>query len=498
MTVSVMSKIPRRSRTSLRLPIPHSPLRIPHSAFPTPHSAFRTPTSMRSLFLTALLLASCAVGPNYDPPSAELEASFKNVGFKSAPAQGSWWTLFNDPKLNELIRTADRNSPTARAALARYDQSRAALGLSLADAYPSVTGEAYARRRTDSGNTNFSAGTYNDYRSALNLSWEIDLWGRVRRQVGAAVADMQAAEYEFQAAALSLRGEVTRTYLSLRFADAEIDLLSQTESLRREARSLMKTRFNGGASSRIDHERSITEHESVRAELEQLRAQRARYENALATLTGQNASGFRLAPNAQRPSIPGAPSAVPGDLLRRRPDIAAAERRLAAASENIGLAIANALPRFSITATGGYGSLKSSDLFNQNSQLWNIGPEVSIPLLQGGRGKASTESAKARYREALEAYRDTLLRAVEETENALTDSHHLAVASQSRKRGSQSSATAAQLTRKRYEAGVTDYFEVIDADRTSLTGKRGTLSVDLARVLASTALIQSLGGGWQR
>ena len=453
---------------------------------------------MRGLLLTTLLLASCAVGPDYEMPSKELEASFKNAGFKQAPPEGSWWGLYRDPQLNRLIKDADTKGQGVRSALARYDQSRAVLGLAKADVYPAVTGDAYARRRQDSSNTNFSAGSYNDYRAALNLSWEIDLWGRVRRNIGANRAEMEATGYDFQGLILSLRGEVTRAYVSLRYADAEIDLLTRTEKLRREARNLMEKRFRIGGSSKIDYERSITEHESVQAELAELQAQRGRFENALAVLTGHSASGFTVAPNGKLPTIPTAPSAVPSELLRRRPDLAAAERRLAAASETIGLAIASYLPRLTLTGTGGVQSLSSSDLINPGSKLWSLGPELDLPFFQGGRGFADKKRAEAGYREALGIYRGKLLEAIRETEDSLGDSRHLAQASGSRKRGASSAATAARLTRKRYTSGVTDYFEVVDAERTALSEERAALSVDLARALASTRLIQALGGGWQR
>ena len=453
---------------------------------------------MRRIFLATLLLSGCAVGPDYEVPPSKLEAAFKNAGFQAPPPEGSWWTLFKDPELARLIRLADHDGPSARAALARYDRARAGLGLARADAWPAITGAAYARRQGDSGNTNFSSGTFNDYRGALNLSWEIDLWGRVRRQVGAAAAEMEAAGYEYQAAVLSLRGEVTRAYLSLRFADAEIALLEQTAGFRRKARQLMKARFDGGASSSIDSERAVTEYESVMAELEQLRARRGRFENALASLVGRSASGFRIASHAGHPGIPAAPSSVPSDLLRRRPDLAAAERRLAAASERIGLAIASYLPRLSISAEGGVRSLKSSNLFDPNSKLWRLGPELEVPFFQGGRGLADKAAAEAAYREALEGYRETLLRGVEEVESALGDAHHLAKAAAARKRGAASAESVAVLTRKRYAGGVTDYFEVVDAERTTLAEQRAFLTVDLARALAATALIQGLGGGWQR
>jgi multidrug efflux system outer membrane protein len=446
----------------------------------------------------AVLLFGCAMGPDYEAPGIELEKSFKNAGFSQPMPEGSWWRLFGDAELDRCIRQAEADGPTARAALARYDRARAALGLETADAWPAVTADAFGQRRGDSGNSNFSAGIYNDYRAALNLSWEIDLWGRVRRQIGAAVAETEASGYDYRGALLSLRGEVARAYLSLRFTDAEIALLEETEKLRAEARRLMKARLDGGASSRIDYERAVTEHESVVSEIEQLRAQRTRYENALAVLLGRDASGFWMPATSGPPSIPSPPAAVPSDLLRRRPDIAAAERRLAAASERIGLAIASYLPKLSLSGEGGFRSLSTSDLFKADSKLWVIGPELDIPVFQGGRAFADKHRAEAAYREALENYRDTLLKAVQETEDGLVDGRRLASASSSRQRGSKSARTAAELVRKRYEGGATDYFEVVESERTALAEQRAALAIERARALAATRLIQSLGGGWKR
>ncbi|MCH7224991.1 efflux transporter outer membrane subunit [Haloferula sp. A504] len=446
----------------------------------------------------AVLLAGCAVGPDYQVPGAELEAAFKNAGFSKPPPEGSWWGLFGDSELNRYIRMAESDSPTARAALARYDLARGTLGLESADAWPAVTADAFGRRQKDSGNSNFSAGTYNDYRAALNVSWEVDLWGRVRRKIGAAVAETEAAGYEYRGALLSLRGEVARAYLSLRFADAEIALLERTETLRAEARRLMKARFDAGASSRIDHERSITEHESVKSEIAQLRAERGRFENALAVLVGRNASGFSVPAKSGRPAVPAPPGAVPSDLLRRRPDIAAAERRLAASSERIGLAIASYLPKLTLTGEGGFRSLSSSDLFNSGSKLWSLGPELEIPIFQGGRAFADKDRAEAAYRESLELYRDALLKAVQETEDSMLDARQLRSASDSRWRGAGSAKTAASLVRKRYEGGAIDYFEVVESERTALVEQRAALAIERARALAATRLIQALGGGWKR
>lgn len=445
-----------------------------------------------------LAVGGCVVGPDYEAPKSKLEASFKNAGFSEPPPEGSWWKLFRDSKLNSLMGRAESNNPSVKAALARYDQARAALGLASADAYPAVLIDGLATRSQDSTTTNFSSGLSNDFEMVANFSWEIDLWGRVRRQIDAAVAEQQAAGYDYRGALLSLRGELARNYLSLRFADAEIDLLENTASIRKEARKLMKSRWDNGVSSEIDYQRAVTEHESVLAELDGLRAERSKLENAIASLVGESASGFRIAPRAGRPKVPAAVAAAPSDLLRRRPDIAASERRLAAASERIGITIASYLPRVTLGGEGGYRSIQSSDLFKPNSQIWSIGPEVSVPLFQGGRLGSDRDRVEAEYREALENYRDTLLTAVRESEDAMADLRLLANASRSRGSSVQSASRAADLTRERYRSGITDYFELVDADRTQLAEQRAQLETDLARALAATRLIQALGGGWER
>ena len=455
---------------------------------------------MRLLLLIApaLILSSCLVGPKYEVPSSGLAAIFKNAGFTVPEPDGSWWKLFGDAELTRLMKHAEGGNPTTGAALARYDQARATIGIVRSDGLPVVTGEGYGVGQGDSANSNFSAGTYNDYRAALNLSWEIDFWGRIRRQVNAATADNEAAGYDLQAALLSLRGEVARAYLSLRFADLEIDLLEETAKVRAEAQRLMKARSEAGRSSSLDYHRAVTEYESVAAELQQLRAQRGKFENSLAALTGQSASGFQLKADGRWPRVPAVPSAVPSELLRRRPDLAAAERRLAAASERIGFVVASYLPRVSLTGYGGVQSLRTSDLFDPSSTIWRLGPEVAFPVYQGGRLGGEKVRAEAVYREALEGYREVLIGAVQETEDSLLDSRLLAKASASRKRGAASATLAAELTLKRYIGGITDYFEVVDAGRTALVEKRAALDIDLARALAATRLIQSLGGGWKK
>ena len=457
---------------------------------------------MRSLSIIApfLILASCAVGPDYRVPAEKLEVSFKNAGFAATPPVGDWWTVFRDPELSRMMRQAKASNPQVRAALARYDRARADLGLSKADRFPSVTADALAQRGKDSGSTSQpdSGNVENDYRAALNVSWEIDLWGRVRRNVAAATASKDAAAYDYQAAITSLQGEIARTYFSLRSADAEIGLLEKTASLRQEASRLMSVRNKAGDASRIDAQRSITEYESVRSELARLRIRRGQLENALGTLIGQSASSFKLPPAASTFTIPEVPGGAPGDLLRRRPDLAAAERRLAAASETIGFAIASYLPRLDLVGIGGLQSVQASEFFKSGSRLWTVGPEVFVPIFQGGRLLADKHKAEALYREALENYRDTLLTAIRETEDSLLSTRELKSAAESSGRGSSAARTAARLTRSRYTGGIASYFEVVDAERTALLEERTALNVRLDRALATTRLIQALGGGWTK
>jgi multidrug efflux system outer membrane protein len=452
------------------------------------------------LFCPLLVLASCSVGPDYSAPAEKLEMSFKNAGFREPPASGDWWSAFRDPQLTALMQRAEESNPQARAALARYDQARATLGLAQTDQSPAVTGTAFTQRNRSSGSTSQPQGgiTENDFRGALQVSWEIDLWGRVRRSTNAARAQSAAAAYDYQAAITSLRGEIARAYFSLRYADAEIRLLEETAAFRQEAARLMQLRSEAGDASRIDAQRAVSEHESVRTELARLRVRRGQYENALGTLTGTGASSFQLAQAKIPATRPLVPAAIPSELLRRRPDLAAAERRLAAASETIGIVIASYLPTLSLGGSGGVQSVKSSDLYNSNSRLWSLGPDLAIPIYQGGKFLNNRRKAEAAYRTALEIYRETLLLAVQETEDSLLASRELASASGSSSRGADAARLAAKLTRSRYEGGIASYFELVDAERSALAEERAALAVRLDHILATTRLIQALGGGWTR
>ena len=453
---------------------------------------------MKSTLLLSLLLASCTVGPSYQRQDPAAPASYKAVGLTSAPPTGNWWSSFSDPTLNDLLAKAQKANPQSRAALARLNQSRAILGLRSVDLLPSLTGEALSTRQQDTTRDIFQLPStpYSRYRSALNLSYEIDFWGRVRRSVSKQEALTQSVAADYVTALLSTKAEVTRDYLALRHLDAEIQLLSNTIQLREENEKLVQARVDAGDTTAIDSSRASSQTETTRAELHRLTQRRTELENALAVLTGTDPSSFTLA-KASPPRTPVVPSGVPSDLLRRRPDVAATERKLAAAAEEIGITIANYLPRVSLSATGGFAALSSSDLFDKGSKLWTIGPNATFPLTTFGRRTQDIKRANAAYQEALENHRLSILNAFRDVENALSGITNLDRALAAQEKSAAASGEASRLTKLRYEAGLVSFFEVIDAQRQHLTEQRALVQTKAARQQATVQLIQALGGGWR-
>ncbi|MGJ8694891.1 MAG: efflux transporter outer membrane subunit [Verrucomicrobiaceae bacterium] len=443
-------------------------------------------------------LASCSVGPDYQAPKTDLPANFKAVGLNAPPLPGNWWNSFFDPTLTGLLKKTESANPEARAALARLDQARALLGLSRSDLIPTVKGEALVTRQQDTTRDIFPvpADPYSRYRSALNLTYEIDFWGRVRRSVEQQKALSQAAAADYLVALLSTKAEVARDYLALRHLDEEIALFNDTVELRKQNEELVQARVNAGDTTSIDSARAESQTETARAELHRLNQRRTELENAIAVLIGQNPSSFTLARSAP-PRTPIVPSGVPADLLRRRPDVAATERRLAAASEEIGITLANYLPKINLTASAGFASLSSSDLFDKGSRLWLISPDASFPIVTFGRKERSREIATAKYHEALENHRLSVLNAFRDVENALSGIDNLDRALAAQAKSAAAAKEASRLTRLRFDAGLISFFEVIDAQRQSLQEQRSLSQTRAARHQATVQLIQALGGSWK-
>ena len=450
------------------------------------------------LLLLAFVVTGCTLGPNYEKIPTPTPATYKAVGLSSPPPSGSWWSSFSDSKLTSLLKLAGEANPEARAALARLDQARAILKISRTDLLPTLTGEALVTRQQDTSRDVFPVPVdpYSRFRSVLNLNYEIDLWGRVRRATTQQKALTRAAAADYVAAILSTKAEVARDYLALRHLDEEIQLLRDTVALREENEKLVKARVEAGDTTAIDSSRARSQTETVRAELHRLTQRRSELENAIAVLIGKNPSSYSLG-TAAPPKTPIIPSGLPANLLRRRPDVAATERRLAASAEQIGINLASYYPRISLSAVGGFASLGASDLFDKGSKLWSVSPTITGPLVNFGRKEQSKQQALAAYREALENHRLSVLNAFRDVENALSGINNLDRALSAQGKSADAAREASRLVKLRYEAGLVSFFEVIDSQRQELQEQRALSQTAAARQQATVQLIQALGGGWK-
>jgi len=367
-----------------------------------------------------------------------------------------------------------------------------------------VDGNASWQRRRYSPNQEPSFGniTANNFATTLDLSYEIDLWGRVRRGFEGARADAQASLAAFNTVLLTLHSDVAENYFALRALDAEIATVASTVGLRREQVQLVRSRFQGGIGSELDVARAETELATTEAEAAALAQRRAELENALAILVGTNPATFHFAAldstNARwKPQPPEIPAGLPGDLLERRPDVSEAERHLAAANARIGVAKAAFFPVVRLTGSGGYLSGEVESLFDWESRVWSIGPSVSLPIFAGGRLRAEYHRSQFAYDEAIAKYRQQILVAFGEVEDSLAAIRHLANQSAAQDRAVANARRAADLAGDRYHSGIVSYLEVVDANREALQAERGQAQLSGQRLVASVQLIKALGGGWR-
>ncbi|MCB1229050.1 MAG: efflux transporter outer membrane subunit [Verrucomicrobiae bacterium] len=421
----------------------------------------------------------------------------------SLPDPGDWWKNFDDAGLETLLKDLRSENPGLKAALARFDQSRAAFGVAESDFFPAFYGDGHAKRLRDTGNSRFVLPqlTYSQYRAALNLNWELDLWGRVRKSVDAARAEMEASAADLDAAQLSLEAELARNYYQWRFTNEELRVLDRTVDLRQENVDLVDARVRGGETNQLDLDRARTELEATRAQKLQVERARAELEHAIAVLVGEAPATFEF-PGAAKHSGVGkvavVPAGVPSDLLSRRPDVAAAESRLAAAASRLGATKRSYLPTVTLTGLGGLQGVDTAKFFDPVSLFGEIGPQVQVPLFQGGRIVGDVERADAEAREALASYEEVVLGAFQDVEDALSGIRFLDREIAAHDKAAEAAKSAAALSRKRYEGGLVSYLEVVDAERTALNEERELIRARSTRHLASVQLIQALGGGWAK
>ena len=451
------------------------------------------------------------VGPDYKAPTNVIPAQYKSFvagqwqqgrPLDGVP-KGNWWEVFGDDPLNKLENQAVQESQDLKAALARFEQARATARIAHADLLPSASLNPSFQRQRYSPNENPSFGniTANTITTPLDLSYEVDLWGAVRRGFEGARADAQSSLAAYYNVLLTLQAEVAQDYFSLRALDAEIATVTSTVGLRHEQVQLVRSRYEGGIGNELDVAQAETELATTEADAASLAEQRDQMENALAILAGENPANFHLAALSNsnmnwHPQPPAIPPGLPADLLQRRPDVAEAERQLASANAKIGVAKAAFFPVLTLTGSGGYLSGEMNTLFNWDSQTWSFGPSLSLPIFAGGRNRANLQHSRAAFDEATAMYRQRVLVAFGDVENSLADIRHLADQAAAQERAVDSARHAADLATDRYRSGIVAYLTVVDAEREALNNERTNAQLAGQRLVAAVQLIKALGGGW--
>ena len=464
---------------------------------------------MRTLLPALVLLSACTVGPDYHRPRDPAPASWKEPGpwKEAAPgdaiAKGPWWEIFGDPQLNELQALAAGANQELRAAVARVAQARAIARLTESDFYPTISLDPsasrtrYAKDRPVSPTVRPAAYAANDFRIPLDLSYEIDVWGKVRRALEAATATAEASVASYETVRLTLHADVASAYFALRSIDSDRSVLRRTLEFRKEALRLAQTRLRLGAGNELDVSRAETEVTTTEAEAIGLGRRRAEIEHALAALTGRSPSELSIPEKPLETAPPAIPAGLPSDLLERRPDVAEAERRLAASNAEIGIATAAYYPSFRLTLMGGFESSELNSLFAWKNRIWSAGVAAAAPLFEGGATTADVERARAKYEESVAEYRQRLLVAFQDVEDGLSGLRVLAQQAEAQARAVASARRTAQLSNTRYTAGLVSYLEVVDAERTALQSERLATQIQGQRLVTSVFLIKALGGGWE-
>jgi multidrug efflux system outer membrane protein len=464
--------------------------------------------ALPTVVVLSVLLSGCMVGPNYKrPPVVQPEE------FKSQAANGDapliapeWWRLYREPELDRLIATANASNQTMKQAVAAVDQARALARVAGSYRYPTISLDpSFARTRTSATRDSAVTGqqvtggaTYNDWLAPVNLSYELDVWGRVRRSLESARAQAVASADDEAMVRLTVQTDVAQFYYTVRSFDAQDEILAQTVTSYREQVRLLSAQLRSGLVSAIVLHQAEAQLESTLAQQREVQRARADQEHALAILCGQPAPSFALAANPLRETTPpDVPPGLPAALLARRPDVAAAEQQVVAANAQIGVATANLYPSFSLASAAGFESANLRTLFDWGSHIASIFSGVSLPIFQGGRLRANLEATEAQYRQTVAVYVNQVLIAYGDVEDALTDLHALVDMVGRYRAAVAASENYLRLAQTQYRTGLTDYLIVIDAERTLLANQLSLAQAVNLQQAASIRLIKALGGGWE-
>jgi NodT family efflux transporter outer membrane factor (OMF) lipoprotein len=475
--------------------------------------------------VTLALLTGCKpVGPNYSRPGYQAPAAYKETGATAAivpppdpaggawqPAnpsdgmiRGKWWEIYRDPQLNQMEERIAASNPTLRQALETYLAARDQVKVARSALFPTLSAGASAQREKVSANgPNYGPGkspTFNDLVLSGQASWEPDFWGRIRRTVEAARSNAQASAADQANIDLSLHAEMATDYFQLRGLDADIELLKATVADLERQLDLTQRLFAGGIGTEADVAQARTQLETLRAQLVDLGVARAQYEHAIADLAGENPSAFSLpfspldASSAQ--TLPKVPVGLPSQLLERRPDIAAAERRVAAANAQIGIAVSAFYPTISLGGTGGFESENAGTWIQGPSSLWSLGGQATELLFDAGQRHALTDQARHNYEAQAAAYRSQVLAAFNDVEDQLSGLRILGQESTAEQRAVASAQQSFDISNRRYEGGVASYLEVLTAETTLIENQRIALDLQTRQFVANVGLVRALGGGW--
>lgn len=470
-----------------------------------------------TLLAALLVLAGCSMAPTYERPVALAPAAFKELApewkeglWKTAQpseemARGEWWTVFNDAALNALEQQALDANQDLKAATARVGEARALNQSARAGMFPTIdAGVGATRQKASAASLGLPAGTnvapQTLYRTQVGFSYEVDLFGRVASTVDAAKADTQRSEALFRSVQLALQADVAANYFALRELDAEAEVLTQTVDLREQAWQLMQIRFKEGAIGELDLARAEAELETARSEAMSVSRLRAVSEHSLAVLLGKSPAEFSMAPHPLQPVSLRIPPGLPSSLLERRPDIAAAERAMAATNARVGVAKSAFFPSLTLTGSMGAEGSSFSELFKTGTRTFLLGPlagtALSLPLFDGGQRKGELARVRAQYEEDVAKYRQQVLTAFREVEDNLSELRILEQQTTVQAKAGQASAKASRLAQVQYDEGAATYLDVIDAERSALQTRRAAVQLQGSQAAATVNLVRALGGGW--
>ena len=474
---------------------------------------FRISDFSIGLLALAVLVPGCMVGPDYKRPSALgtnamppafTETTVTNLG-EWKPAEpsahlprGTWWELFGDAELNRLETMATTGNQELAAALAHFEQARALVNVARADLFPQVSAaSSFSRQRSSANSVSGKSSTFNTFSVPLEAGWELDLWGRVRRGVEGARARLTAAADDLESAKLAIQAEVAIDYFTLRALDEQYALFQQTIKAYQRSLELTQNRHKSGIATEYDVSLAETQLKSTEAQLPAVDLQRANLRHALATLCGQPATSFAIVESKTTPTnAPVIPNAVPSELLERRPDIASAERRMAAANADVGVATSAFYPRVMLNGLAGFQSIDAGTLFNWPSRVWSVGPSLQLPLFTGGRTRAQLASTRAAYDATVANYRQTVLSAFQEVEDQLAAQRLLAQEFEAENAALKSARRTLEISNTRYKGGVITYLEVAIAQSAALAHEQTVVQLSARRLSAAVSLIKALGAGW--